>query len=370
MPATDSNRKVKRLKRMAKSDNNKEYLDQVYYAIGNVYMAQRDTAKAIEAYEEGNKKSTRNGIEKGVLLLTLGNLYWQLSKYGDAQRCYGEAIGLLDKDRKDYAQLSERSKILDELAPHTNAVELQDSLQRLAKMSEEDRNKVIDKLIADLLEKEKEERYAQEEAEAEKVLQKQSAMNNSMGTSKTTTPPTVPGSGKSDQWYFYNPQAVSQGKLAFQRQWGKRENQDNWQRINQTVVNLFPNNEENQDSTDVADIPTATDEGGSVPGDSLASAAADSTALDPHNREYYLAQIPFTEEQLAESHNLIKDGLFHAGIIFKDKMDDLRLCEKSLQRLLHDYPDYDHNDEALYHLFLLYSRQQDTAAADSCLERL
>ena len=370
MPATDSNRKVKRLKRMAKSDNNKEYLDQVYYAIGNVYMAQRDTAKAIEAYEEGNKKSTRNGIEKGVLLLTLGNLYWQLSKYGDAQRCYGEAIGLLDKDRKDYAQLSERSKILDELAPHTNAVELQDSLQRLAKMSEEDRNKVIDKLIADLLEKEKEERYAQEEAEAEKVLQKQSAMNNSMGTSKTTTPPTVPGSGKSDQWYFYNPQAVSQGKLAFQRQWGKRENQDNWQRINQTVVNLFPNNEENQDSTDVADIPTATDEGGTLPGDSLASAAADSTALDPHNREYYLAQIPFTEEQLAESHNLIKDGLFHAGIIFKDKMDDLRLCEKSLQRLLHDYPDYDHNDEALYHLFLLYSRQQDTAAADSCLERL
>lgn len=105
---------VKRLKRMAASDNNKDYQDQVYYAIGNIWLAERDTAQAIEAYEEGNKKATRSGIEKGVLLLTLGNLYWEREKFADAQRCYGEAIGLLDKDRKDYQQLSERSKILDE----------------------------------------------------------------------------------------------------------------------------------------------------------------------------------------------------------------------------------------------------------------
>jgi tetratricopeptide (TPR) repeat protein len=119
---------VKRLKRMAASDNNKDYQDQVYYAIGNIWLAEHDTTQAIEAYEEGNKKATRSGIEKGVLLLTLGNLYWEREKFADAQRCYGEAIGLLDKDRKDYLQLSERSKILDELVPHTSSVELQDSL--------------------------------------------------------------------------------------------------------------------------------------------------------------------------------------------------------------------------------------------------
>ena len=88
---------ISRLKRMAANDNNKDYLDQVYYAMGNIYMAQKDTTKAIAAYEKGNEKATRSGIEKGVLLLTLGNLYWELEKYNDAQRCYGEAIGLLDK---------------------------------------------------------------------------------------------------------------------------------------------------------------------------------------------------------------------------------------------------------------------------------
>ena len=173
MPASDFKGKISKLKRMARSDNNKDYLDQVYYAIGNVYLTQRDTLHAIEAYEEGCKKATRAGIEKGVLLLTLGNVYWDKEKYADAQRCYAEAIGLLDKDRKDYKQLDERSKILDELVPFTSAVELQDSLQRLALMPEAQRNKIIDKVIEDLIKKEEEEKRAQEEAEAEKVLQQQ-----------------------------------------------------------------------------------------------------------------------------------------------------------------------------------------------------
>ena len=104
---------IGKLKRMAANDNNAEYLDQVYYAIGNIWLAQGDTLEAIGAYERGNKKSTRNATEKGVLLLTLGNIYWEREKFADAQRCYGEAIGLLDKERRGYAELSKRSKILD-----------------------------------------------------------------------------------------------------------------------------------------------------------------------------------------------------------------------------------------------------------------
>ena len=382
MPATDAKGKINKLKRMARSDNNKDYLDQVYYAIGNVYLTQRDTLHAIEAYEEGSKKATRSGIEKGVLLLTLGNVYWDKEKYADAQRCYGEAIGLLDKDRKDYKQLDERSKVLDELAPHTSAVELQDSLQRLARMSEDQRNKIIDKIIEDLIKKEKEEEQAREEAEAEKIQQQEEAKNGNRNTRPTPAAPQPIGGGKSGQWYFYNPQAVSQGKQSFQRQWGRRENQDHWQRLNKTVVDFNQENTEQPDSlenqesqdqvenvenTENMESPTAT-----VPSDSTAGAEApaDSSAFDPHKREYYLAQIPFTEEQIAESNNLIKDGLFHSGIIFKDKLDNLRLSEKALGRLTTQYADYEHNDEAWYHLFLLYSRQGRTAEANRCLAML
>ena len=382
MPASDTKHKISKLRRMARSDNNTQYLDQVYYAIGNVFLAQRDTLQAIEAYEEGSKKSQRNGIEKGVLLLTLGNIYWEKEKYADAQRCYGEAIGLLDKDRKDYQQLSERSKILDELSPFTSAVELQDSLQRLALMPEDQRNKIIDKVIAELIKKEKEEERAKEAEEAENIVRREEAKNGGRMMTRPTTTPIVPtASASSGAWYFYNPQAVSQGKQLFQRQWGKRENQDHWQRLNQTVVNLQPQNTETEtaESTDNTEFPDnqETPVGSSTGDDTMSGNAgtgkeepADSSAFDPHKREYYLAQIPFTEEQKAESDALIKDGLYHSGIIFKDKLDNLRLSEKALYRLTSQYPDYEQNDQAWYHLFLLYSRQGRTAEANHCLAML
>ena len=364
---------IRRLRRMAISDNNKDYLDQVYYAIGNIYLTQRDTTHAIEAYEEGNKKATRSGIEKGVLLLTLGNLYWDREKYADAQRCYGEAIGLLDKDRKDYQQLSDRSKVLDELVPHTSAVELQDSLQRLALMPEADRNKIIDNVIAELIKKEKEEKRKREEAEAEQQLQEQSAIGNSQTPQAQQPPsPVTTPSGQQGLWYFYNPQVVSQGKQTFQQQWGKRQNADDWQRVNKTVVNMSANTEA-EESNEGEDGETDTVATDSLSTDSIASETGepvDSMALDPHNREYYLAQIPFTEEQVAQSNNIIKDGLFQSGVIFKDKLDNLRLAEKQLVRLTSQYTDYEKNDEALYHLFLLYSRLDRQTEADHCLDLL
>ena len=356
---------ISRLRRMAASDNNKDYLDQVYYAIGNIYLAEHDTLKAVDAYETGNKKATRSGIEKGVLLLKLGDLYWQLERYSDARRCYGEAIGLLDRERPDYEQLSKRSKILDELVPHTDAVHLQDSLQELARMPEAERLAAIDRVIEALKQKEKEERLAREEAEAEQALRDQGATDDDP---RSTTPTTPTVNQPSGLWYFYNPQAVNQGKLSFERQWGKRENVDNWQRNNRTVVTL-------EQPADGDGAEQLTDSLGNViepvadEGDEPAE-PADSTALDPHNREYYLAQIPFTEEQLAASNALLSDGLMNGGVIFKDKLDNLRKGEQYLTRLTRDYPDYQRNDEALYHLFLLYSRQGRTTMATDCLNRL
>ena len=351
---------VGRLKRMARNDNNKEYLDQVYYAIGNIYMNQKDTVQAIAAYEKGNAKSTRNGIEKGVLLLTLGDIYWAKEDFSNARRCYGEAIGLLDKDRKDYKQLSDRSKILDELVPHTDAVHLQDSLQALAKMSEKDRNAAIDRVIEALKKKEKEERDAQAEAEAQRVQAQNGGSANADQRNNITNNQQQQ---KNAIWYFYNPMAVSQGKATFQKLWGKRENVDDWQRVNKTVVAQTQGVEEMTDEMRDSLANVAQME------DSLAN-VADSAQNDPHKREYYLAQIPFTEEQVEASNLLIMDGLYNAGVILKDKLDNLVLSEKELRRLADDYPTYEHMDNAYYHLFLLYSRMHQSQTAASYLEKL
>jgi len=364
---------ISRLKRMAASDNNKEYLDQVYYAMGNIHLMQRDTLKAISAYEQGNKKATRSGVEKGVLLLTLGNLYWQLEKYNDAQRCYGEAIGLLDKERKDYKELSQRSKVLDELVPHTDAIHLQDSLLELSIMPEAERLKAIDRVIAELKRQEKEAKRLEEELLAEQQQQKNMAQGNRQGN-RQQQQPTTPTAGGNGQWYFYNPTAVSQGKTTFQRQWGRRENADNWQRVNQTVVRLPEESEVESGELTVDSEQSTVD---SLAADSTLqspnstpNAPKDTLANDPHNREYYLAQIPFSEEMKAESHAIIQEALLQSGILFKDKLDNLKLSEKQLLRLTKNYPNYEKLADAWYHLFLLYSRQGRHDLADACLSHL
>ena len=57
-------------------------------------------------------------------------------------------------------------------------------------------------------------------------------------------------SPQSNIWYFYNPQAVSQGKQRFEQQWGRRPNADNWQRSNLTVLKMDSEEEENSEDSE------------------------------------------------------------------------------------------------------------------------
>lgn len=53
----DISKEVKKLTRMASRDRNKEYLDQIYYAIGNLYLSRKDTLKAMENYRLANQRA-------------------------------------------------------------------------------------------------------------------------------------------------------------------------------------------------------------------------------------------------------------------------------------------------------------------------
>ena len=346
---TTAPKMLKTLKRMAKDVNNKDYLDQVHYAIGNIYLAQRDTANAIAQYEKGAELSTRNGVEKGILLLQLGQIYWDRADYVDAQRCYGEAIGLIDKEHKQYDVVNLRSTILDELVEHTVAIDLQDSLQHLATLPEEELFVVIDNIIAEVIRQEEEAKKAEEEAalmaQREEVLGEAAAKGPQMNT------PTAAGMGD-NSWYFYNTQLVAQGKKEFQQKWGRRTLEDNWRRSNKSVLADEAFEEVNYDEED-------EELSDSIASDStLVDVVSDTLVTDPHDRMYYLQQIPFAEEQLAESNAILQEALFNAGVIYKDKLEDFTLAENTFGRLNTQFPDFDRTDEVYYNMYLMYSRWQ------------
>ncbi len=349
-----------RLKRMAKQSKNKAYLDQIYYAMGNIHLARRDTTEAIAAYERGRAKGTRKGVERGVLLLRLGGIYWDRHRFDLAQTCYNEALGVLDKSREGYEELSRRSQVLDKLVPYTSAVYLQDSLQYLARADEATRNAAIDRVIEALKKKEEEERRARRDSAA----QARAEANGQNGQDTNTQTNTQRNNSRDNQtWYFYNPTAVMQGKEAFARQWGKRKNEDNWRRSNRSV--LAPEGGEGFDYAADDSLRAAADSLAQIDETAADSAKTLAPEDDPHQRAYYLKQIPFTPEARQASDEIIMDGLYNAGVIEKDDLEDFPLAAATLERLTDNYPTYKQMADALYQLFLLYSRwgRTDRAAA-------
>lgn len=379
---------IKRLKRMAKNDNNKDYLDQVYYAIGNIYMQQRDTLQAISAYEKGRKDATQKGPETAILLLRLGGIYWEQRRFDKAQPCYTEAIGLLDKTHDQYKEITHRSKVLDALVPPTSAIYLQDSLQWLASVDEDTRNEAIDRVIKELKKKEDEEKKARRDSAADardKNNPQGSRNNDNMGNLGGAN---AAAAGGSKEWYFYNAQLVMQGKQSFQKQWGNRKNEDDWRRNNRTV--LASNTIEEVDYEKEDSIAAVKE---SLRDSLLATGMSEKEVKrwmrdhedgndeaddeedgkkkelppeeDPHQREYYLAQIPFSPEAKATSDSIIRESLFEAGVIEKDKLEDLPLAAETFGRLERQFPDFLKMDEATYHQFLLYSRWAELDTRDS-----
>ncbi|MDR1380777.1 MAG: hypothetical protein LBJ47_04775 [Tannerella sp.] len=352
-PGGNYNRVLKMLKRMAKSDKNKDFLDQVYYAMGNVYMTQQDTASAVGCYVEGIEKSTQNGMDKAICQIRLGDIYFTQKDYLKAQPCFSGALAGIHREYKDYERVSRLSETLDELVIHYEAVYLQDSLQALARMPEEERLAVIDKIIEQVIEEEK---RAQEEAEKEEYLANQAALGSNIPSrNNIAMPPVAAGAGGSS-FYFYNPQVVAQGKTQFQNKWGKRTLEDNWRRRDKKIA-LMPADSEPVASTD---LEGETD----LLPDSLAEAAADSLASDPKSRDYYLQQIPLTEEDMEASNVIVADGLFNMGMIYKDKLEDMNLSVETFEELERRFPDNSYRLDYYYHICLMALRYRDTALAE------
>ena len=348
-----SKKMISKLRRMARNDNNKDYLDQVYYAIGNIYLSEKDTANAVSAFEKGRAKATRTGIEKGVLLLRLGEIYWDQRKFDKAQTCYTEALGLVGKDYKNYEEIKRRSSVLDKLVPYTSAVYLQDSLQALSRMSEKDRNAAIDRVIDALKKKEAEERRSKADSAANARAQ-ENAGNTGSRQSAANQTNTTTQRNKQQTWYFYDPMQVMQGKQDFTKLWGKRTNEDNWRRSNRTM--LAAEDGEGYDYAAEDSTQAATDSIADGKGKDGKGKEKVDPSEDPHERAYYMKQIPFSDEARAESDKVIMDGLYNAGIIEKDDLEDFPLAEETLTRLTGSYQTFEKLSDAYYQLFLLYSR--------------
>ncbi len=339
---------IKQLRQMAKQSKYKDRLDLIYGAIGNIYLAAGDTAQALRHYHLAIDEATQASMDKATVLVRAGDIYFDRQDYAAAQPCYREAVTILPATDADYTRLQKRSEVLDELIREQSTVVLQDSLQRLSRMSEAEQRAVIEKVIANLLQAEQE--ATEQEAQAAR-------QSNDPGLQSVNTSNMLGGSGAAGDWYFYNTQLMRSGKQEFTRRWGQRTLEDDWRRRSKTMVTPFAD-----DTSEEEDLAST---------DSLSSLLPDSTQTknarvetDNHKPEYYLQQIPHSKEALILSDSLIRHALINMVYIYQDKLGDQPLADRTFAELQERFPA--HTDLLdLYYMYYLHALQDSNVVKQS-----
>ena len=334
---------IKLLSKMAKLDKNKDLLDQIYGAIGSVYLAQKDTTKALEYYTKAIEGSTQNGLDKAHILVLAGDIYYEQRDYIKASPCYKEATQILSADSEQYARIQRRSETLDELVVEYSVVQLQDSLQALSKLSEAEQRVVVDSIIARLIRAEEQAKEKEEQAARDAA--------NGVGPRSVNTSNMLGGGAQSRDWYFYNPQLLRSGQQTFRTQWGNRPLEDDWRRLSKAMSSSAYGD----DTTD-EELPT----------DSLAAEGADQATVetDEHKPEYYLQQIPKTEADIIQSNELIATALYNMVYIYRDRVGDQALSDETFREFCKRFPNHELLVDLYYMQYLTALKTNDMLAAE------
>ncbi len=300
---------IRKLLKMSKEEKNKEYLDQIYFAVAEIYLSNHQNDKAEEYYLLSAKNSLNNKKQKGLAYLAVGDLNFKKPKYVAAAAYYDSAVAVLPVENHYYLSTKEKKESLEELVKQIQIIETQDSLIALAKMSESQRLKAIDKTISKLKE--------QEDREAEKKMLKEQADMQQGATQQ---------SDQSGKWYFYNASLLNAGKSKFMTLWGNRPLEDNWRRKTKSAAAFGPDAEDNSNANDQKTDPKKT-------------------------REYYLAAIPKSKEEIAAAQEKMGDAYFALGNLYKDRLEDLPSTIKTLEEMNTELPQ---NKNELKSYYILY----------------
>jgi len=313
----DTKKMKEKLLKMTRDDKNKEYLDQIYYTIGEMEINNNDTVLAIENYTLSAVNSVENNTQKALSFLALGKIHFEKGAYKPAKTYYDSTIFYMQKDFRLYKKTNERHLILLDLIRNINIVEIQDSLQMLAKLPKSEQRAIIGEIIEAEIEKERQ--------EAEDQRLKQQMMYESGRNSGRAEQFGNKTSG--GQWYFYNPATLSFGMSEFRKKWGKRKLEDDWRRKDKKMVNNFE----------------------------LDSVAIDSSSAESQNTkspEYYLKKLPKTKEEFNDSDGQIKEALYQLGIIYKQELNEIALSTDNFTAIYTRFPsDKQYASLGLYNVY-------------------
>jgi tetratricopeptide (TPR) repeat protein len=333
----DKSREIKaELNKMLKDEKNKEYQDQIYYALANINFREGKIDEAISYYKLSSEKSISNAQQKTKSCMTLAEIFYERQNYQSAKLYYDSAIVSLTPEYHNYADVMIKSRSLSRLVENLIVIQFEDSVQRLAAMSESERFTVIDSIIASVRREEQLAQMSEMQGMQDMQFNRMMLSENSRSGNQSEE-----SGGK---WYFYNDAAKSFGQPEFKMKWGTRKLEDNWRRMNKS-------------ESIIGDM-------GDEVADSVATEGIQRQVLSNKTREFYLQDIPLTDSMITISDNRIKESMFNAGTVYKNDLKDDQKSIDTYKDLLKRYPASDFTLPTYYNLYLLYNELNEQASAD------
>ncbi len=281
----------KELLKMLRDAKNSSYKDQIYYALADIELQNNNKPKAIDYLTQSAFYSVSNTRQKGMSYEKLGNMSFADRNYIKAQKYYDSCATVIGDDYPNAEGVRNKAIKLADLVAAVETASFEDSVQRIAQLSEEDRTKFIEKVIL----QKKAEEANRKKREAERLRELQQNQNN-----------FVDNGGSGNKWYFNNAKTRSDGFDEFRKLWGTRENEDNWRRTDKTVV--FVDTEEENDTLSVEN--------------EIVEKVQDTLSV-----ESLLTDIPLTDSALSASTGRMLEALYNAGVIYKEQLNEIDLAK-------------------------------------------
>lgn len=331
--------KLKReLLKMTRDVKNAEYLDVIYYTLGEISEKEKNEPQAITYYKLSVKNSTQNPKQKALSYLKLGEINFDQGNYTASGGYYDSTMITLPKDYKNYVAISKRKETLETLVGYIRTIQREDSLQRVAKMTDSQRNRFIEKMIAKI---EEEEERKKEELAALSSLN--ANPNNTTGVPNNGLPPA--STGVKGDWYFYNQTTLSFGINDFIKKWGNRKLEDNWRRSQKSLS--FDNQTTDNDTTEQITTNNKT-----------------KATSDKKNVEYYLTDLPLSDSLMRKSDRRIIDAYYNLGSTYKEELNNNKKAIATFEELNSRFVDHKYKVATYFQLYRIFTSIKNQAQAD------
>ncbi len=342
------------LQRMALDIKNEEYAGEIYYTIGQLDESQGDLSEAILAFKKASITSSNNQKQKASACLKLAEIYYGNEAYEMSGKYYDSTMTLLPKTHPKYEKTAERNKSLKNLIEQITIIRNEDSLQRIAAMSDNERIAFIKNIIKQKEEQEKLEQKKLEEAEEIKNAQVNNGSDINEGFEGKGNKPEFNGSPQGfgpAAWYMYNPALKAQGTNEFTKKFGNRKLEDNWRRSNKETIipgSAIPENEVVKD------------------GSGSTNANTSSNGVEKKREEWttYLKGLPLNDSTKLKSNKKIVDAYYDLGSIYREQFNDTKNAIATFEKLDAKFHPNKHTAALYYQLYRLYGKSGNLIKAN------